>query len=309
MSDVPPAGASEHEIGSIAWWESFKPPEPESIGGIPIEGLFPGGDEGVNIEVDAVDLDRLHADLLAASPTGKKVLIAAHQAMGEVVAERVKRYAPVDRTPPRSATSERYGPLSKRVTVHAAADEVVISSPFYARFQEAAEYIWRAVRDSLPEARQAFADVVGGHVARPGGGFLGPTGGRAAQAGRTALQLGLGVLLFRRGVVVGRLAGRLGARGVEAAIVSPVSTTFGASRFVPGAVRAAGQYRRESAVLAATRSERVIRRIPAAVVGIGAGRQAADLVARVYGRSGVASAVRRTQSRIGATGFSRRVGG
>ena len=201
-----------------------------------------------DIDIDASDLDRLRLDLLWRTPMGRDLLTRAHQAMGEVTAERIKRYAPEDRTPPRSRASLEYGPLSENVTVEAFEDEVLVHSPFYARFQDDAAYVWAAVNDSLPDARRAFTDVIQRHVNRPGSGFLGHAGGLGAQAGRTALALAVGAALYYKGYYTGQAAVIVAKQGGAAAIRSGVLLSAG------GPI---------GAVLAATTGVRDIRSIRA----------------------------------------------
>ena len=299
MTDIA-AATPAPEVGSTGWWLSFQ--QERSTGmAADIDIDRTGGkmatigiDHDLNLMVE--DFDRFYLDLLGETPTGRQVLEAAHQAMGDVVAKKIKRYAPVDRTPPRSEASRQYGPLSRQVTVHATSSEVVIASPFYARFQQEAAYIWAAVNDALPEAEKAFDKVIGRHLSRPGGGFLGTWGGLAAQAGQTGLHLSLGALLMRRGVVVGRFAGRLAGKGVEAAVVGPVSATYGATRLIPGAYRATRMYGAERAVLAGTRLERAVARVPLPVTGLLAGPTGAPLTGTLAGkglvRRGIARAKR-----------------
>ena len=180
------------------------------------------------------DLDEMHAELLRRSRPGRKILADAHQAMAEVVAKRVFKAAPRDRTPPRSSASVKYGPLSKMVEIEADDEGAVLVFPFYARFQRGGAYVLRAVEKSMPAAVAAYGKVVGKAVGRPGGGFLPEPAARAAVFGEAALNVGLGVaggfLGLHRGRQVGAFAGGIAQSVVQGAVTGGIGSIGGTIR-------------------------------------------------------------------------------
>ena len=188
-------------------------------------------------------LRQLSNDLLLASPQGRTILTRAHRAMAKPVIREVKRRAPRDETPPRSAASLAYGPLSRRVeAVDADESGVTVRSPWYAILQDRGRYVHEAAAAAMPEAREAFARSIRRSMGMPGGGWLAWRGiDRVAQAGRWAAQTAVEVLVWRRaklyGAVAGRAAGQValgGLRGLSGTSFWPVT---GAVRAVRGGVR------------------------------------------------------------------------
>ena len=156
------------------------------------------------------DMDEMHAELLRRSNPGKELLTKAHHAMGEVVAARIRRYAPRARGE-RSAASQFHGRLSDNVWVEADADGCDVYSPFYARFQDGGRYVFQAVADAMPDAAEAYGEVISKAVGRPGGGFLPEPAARTASFAAGAVELGthlaLGYIGLRRGQQIGAVTG------------------------------------------------------------------------------------------------------
>lgn len=171
-------------------WEElshdFDDPHGFRIRGSGVEGAARAGAPGLRVgalELESgepagvqSDLDEMVADLQEMMIDDDQ-LTAAHKAMGEVVAAQIKRRAPVW-PGKRSEMSLEYGRLSERVTVDPSPEGVIVESPFYARFQHRARYIWQAVDESMEEAQDAFNRVLRGEapkslLARAAGGAIG----------------------------------------------------------------------------------------------------------------------------------------